>query len=1033
MKSFARPLICAGLVAMFALVWTPAAFAQGTTTSSVVGTVTDPDGGALPGVTVSIVHEPTGTRYTAYTRGDGRFSVFNVRVGGPYSVSAELQGFAPLTRTELTVSLGEELSIEFALQLQAVEETITVTATSNPIINPARTGASSLVSEIAIETTPTLNREIADYARLDPYFSTTSSNNGSTSITVAGRNNRYNNIQIDGSVNNDLFGLAAQGTPGGQTETNPISMDAVQEINLVVSPYDVRQGGFSGGGINMVTRSGANDFHGSAFYYRKGDGMVGTIDDNEVGTFSDNNFGGRVGGRIVEDKVFFFASYEGVRRSTPSGWSINGSGQTFGAEAEATRFKAIMTDVWGQDPGSFDEFSRATDNDLLFGRIDANLNQDHQLTVRHNFVDGQNQVLRPSGTFYTWPNYVYNIDIKTNSFVTQLNSVFGDNKFNELRITAQSIKGPRFGPQRYPAVRVDLSDGRDFQSGTERFSTANNLDQTIFEITNDLTMNIGTDHTVVLGTHLEFFKFNNLFIRENFGSYRFDSLDDLELGRAQAYDYSFSNTSNPQQAAEFNAADLAFYAGDTWIVNDTFVLTYGLRVDIPTFPDSPAFNQEADDAFGVDTSQMPTGNILWSPRVGFNWDPDANGVQQVRGGIGIFTGRTPYVWLSNQYSNTGIEFSRISSFLSRPITDTNFIQYVADPDNQPTNIGNASTNEVDVTDPDFKFPTTTRFTLGYDRELPWQNFTFTTELIYSVIQQDVMWQNLNKVPDGGQFFDGRPTFETFNSDFRDVINMTNTQEGSQWNLLFKAQKRYANNWMASGSYAYGDSTAVNDGTSSQARSNWRFNNVRTDPNNPELGRSLFSVAHRVNFMFAYDIPAGPTSVRFSFFYDGFSGRPYSTTYDRDVNGDFESNDLMFVSSPDEVIITSGTQEDYASYIAGDNGLVNAVGTAIERNGSRAPWRNYTDMKIAWQVPIVSSDVEISLDIRNFLNLLNNEWGRVEYANFNELSPFRYSGIDADTGFPIYRCQFVCDNPDRKFTTDDLRSRWQMRFGARVNF
>jgi len=227
--------------------------------------------------------------------------------------------------------------------------------------------------------------------------------------------------------------------------------------------------------------------------------------------------------------------------------------------------------------------------------------------------------------------------------------------------------------------------------------------------------------------------------------------------------------------------------------------------------------------------------------------------------------------------------------------------------------------------------------------------------------------------------------------------------------------------MASASYIYGDSTAVNDGTSSQARSNWRFNNVRTDPNNPELGRSLFSVAHRVNFMLGYDIPVATTAVRFSFFYDGFSGHPYSTTFDRDINGDFESNDLLFVASPNNVIITNGTVEEYATYVAGDNGLVNAVGATIERNGSRAPWRNYTDVKVAWQLPITVTDIEISLDIRNFLNLVNNEWGRVEYANFNELSPFRYEGVSAD-GTPMYRLNFIAQNPDSKFSTDDLRSR-----------
>jgi len=323
MKSIARSLLCAGLVAIFALAWAPAVFAQGATTSTITGSVTDPDGAPLPGVTVTIVHQPTGTRYTSYTRGDGRFSVFNVRIGGPYTVTAELQGFAPLARENLNVALGETLDVTFALQLQAVQETVTVTAASDPIINPGRTGAESLVTEEEINSLPTLDRSIADFARLDPYFKTDSSNDGPTSISVAGRNNRYNNIQIDGSVNNDLFGLAAQGTPGGQTNTNAISLDAVQEINLLVSPYDVRQGGFTGGAINMVTRSGANDFNGSVFYYRRGDSLVrSSLDGAEFGSFSDNDFGGRLGGPIVQDRVFFFGSYEGVRSSVPAGSSI---------------------------------------------------------------------------------------------------------------------------------------------------------------------------------------------------------------------------------------------------------------------------------------------------------------------------------------------------------------------------------------------------------------------------------------------------------------------------------------------------------------------------------------------------------------------------------------------------------------------------------------------------------------------------------------------------------------------------------------
>jgi len=1036
MRLLAKTLVCTGLIAILALAWTPPAFAQGATTSSITGAVTDPDGVSLPGVTVTVVHEPTGTRYTAYTRGDGRFSVFNVRVGGPYSVAAELQGFAALQRTDLNVGLGEELEITFALQLQAVAETLTVTATSDPIINPSRTGATSLIPTRALEQMPTLNRSIADYARLDPYFKTTDGGSGSaTAISVAGRNNRYNNIQIDGSVNNDLFGLAAQGTPGGQTETNAISLDAVKEINLLVSPYDVRQGGFTGGGINMVTKSGANDFHGTGFYYRRGNGMVGTIDDSEVGTFSDNNFGGTVGGPIVRDRVFFFGSYEGVRRKTPAGYSANGtSGQDFGATGESELFRGILMNTYGYDPGGLDEVSRATDNNIIFGRVDANLTDNHQLTVRHNYVGGTNQILRPSRTFYPFPDYLYNIDITTNSFVGQLNSVFGEDKFNEFRITAQTIKGPRFGPDPvFPSVDVDISGGRTLQAGTEDYSTANDLDQTIFEITDDLTMMMGDDHTVIFGTHNEIFNFENLFIRQNFGAYSFDSLADLERGWAQSYDYSFSATADPREAAKFGVIQLGFYAGDTWNVSDTVSLNYGLRLDIPILPDKPTYNSTADDVFGVDTSDVPSGVLLWSPRVGFNWDPNADGVQQVRGGIGLFSGRTPYVWLSNQYGNTGNEFTRISSYLGRPINAGNNITFVADPLNQPTDVGNASTNEVDVTDPDYHFPSVMRATLGYDRELPWQNMTFTAEFIYATTNYDVYWENLNIVPTGETFFDGRPLFGRDDSSFRDVINMTNTRDGRQTNIMFKVQRRYADNWMAQGSYMYGSSTVVNDGLSSQARSNWRYNYTGSDPNLPEVGPSLFSPGHRINFTVSYDIPVSTTAVRLAFFYDGQQGRPYSTTYAYDVNGDYESQDLLTVLTSDDVVVTGGTDEQWDAYIAGDEGLANNIGQIIPRNESRAPWRNFSDFRASIDLPVATTNIEFSLDIRNLFNLLNSDWGRIEYAAYNEQSPVRYRGMDSASGLPIYELRYVVVNPENKFTVDDLRSRWQMRFGARVSF
>ena len=1037
MKCNLRSVLCLGLGALVALAFTPQVFAQGATTGSITGFVLDPDGAPLPGASVVAIHTPTGTRYTAYSQVDGRFNMHAVRTGGPYQVTVTLTGFTTGEDTAAQVTLGQNLNLTFTLRLASVEETITVTAVSDPIINPGRTGATSNVSLKAIETLPSMNRQISDFARLDPFFSTNSDNSDPTSVTVAGRNNRYNNIQIDGSVNNDLFGLADQGTPGGQTETNPISLDAVEEFQLVVSPYDVRQGVFSGGGINMVSRSGSNAFHGSGYLFTRSNALVGNgPSDREYGDFTDRSFGGRIGGPIVKDRLFFFFSGEATRRNKPSGYSIGGAtGNDFRHHDEAARFQQIMRDNWGHDVGSTDEFIRATDNDLYFIRADANITDGQQLTIRHNYVDGGNQIIRPSSYWYNWPDNVYDIAIKTNSFVTQLNSVFGNDIYNELRFTFQTIKGPRTGPVDYPGLQVGLTGGDWFGAGTERYSTANNLDQDIIELNDDLTF-YKDGHTITIGTHNEFFKFDNLFIRDNFGYYRFETLDDLEKGWASQYDYSFSNTSDPHQSAKFPVHQFGFYAGDNWQVKDNFLLTFGIRMDVPFFPDTPTANADVYDTFGYGTDVTPSGNTMWSPRVGFNWDVTGNATSQLRGGVGLFSGRTPYVWLSNQYSNTGIQFTRLSARLSGDITADNPVQFTPDPYSRPTDLGGAATNEVNVIDPDFKFPSVMRTTIGYDHELGWQGVVATAEFVYSTTTQDILYQNLNTVASGANAFDGRAMYTTFDSDYSNTLLLANTQQGNQWNAVFKVQRRFRDGWAANGSYMYGSARSINDGNSSQAYSNWRYNNIANDPNNPELARSDYDVAHRINLMLSYDTELGNHArMSLGFFYDGQSGRPYSSTFSYDMNGDWQSNDLLYVpASPDEVIVTGGTTEQFWSYIMNDPGLADARGSIVERNASRAPWRNFTDFRAAFDIPIASTEVEISLDITNFLNLLNSNWGTIKYGNYDELSPFRYRGNDASTGLPIYELQSTARRAlEDKFTTDDLRSRWQMKLGFRFTF
>jgi hypothetical protein len=1013
---------------------TPLAFGQGSTTASISGSVlAEADGTTLPGAQVTAVHDPTGTRYLAITRNDGRFSIFNVRVGGPYTITVNMSGFETAVKGDLFTRLGEDLKMTFEMKIEAFEAAVDVFA-SNPIINPTRTGATANIDGESIESLPTLSRSFIDFARTSVYFAAGAVNDGQPNFSVAGRNNRYNNIQIDGAVNNDLFGLADTGTPGGQAETEPISLEAIAELQLVVSPYDVRQGGFSGGGINAITKHGANRFSGSAFYYTRDDSMVGDgVDDIPLGTFESTQYGVSLGGPIVQDKAFFFVSAESSRRDQPAGYSVGtASGQSWGHEADATRFRNILLNTYGYDPGGFEEFIRATDSDNLFVRADFNLADSHQLIFRHNWVDAFNDRGYPSPWTYYMPDNFYQFESKTNSTVMQLNSVFGNDYFNEARISYTTIRDNRGGKTRFPQVSVDLPGGVSIRAGTETYSTANSLDQDILEIHDDLTFVRG-DHTITIGTHNEFFNFDNLFIRNYFGVYDFRSLDDFENGWAEYYSHSFSNTDNPLESAKPKVQQLGLYAGDHWMVASNLTMTYGLRVDVPFFPDKPSRNPDAENYFGHRTDVVPDGNILWSPRVGFNWDINGDAKQQLRGGTGVFAGRTPYVWLSNQYSNTGIEFTRISASIPyyQDITVDNHIRFEPDPDNQPTNIGFASTNEIDLIDPDFEFPQVWRTTLAYDRDLGFFGLVGTVEVMYSKTLKDILYQNLNVAPTGETLFDGRDMQGRINGDFSDVILLRNTSEGEQYSAALTLERPFKNGLYAKASYIYGRSKSINDGGSSQAVSNWRYLYV-VDPNNPGLGYSNFDVRDRFVGVLTYRFNMGPLGSTVSLYYNAQSGRPYSTTFSRDVNGDYQSNDLMYVpASSSEVIITGGTWEEFNAYIESDAGLRKYRGRIVPRNASRDPWSHSMDFHFGLEIPIKTVETELTLDIFNLANLFDSESGLVRYTSFNEVSPVQYGGTDDATGLPIYRLNFT--DPEDRWTMDDLRSRWQARIGLRIGF
>jgi hypothetical protein len=1023
-------------VVVLSLAWAPRAWSQSATTGALSGHVTDQTGGLLPGATIEAVHEPTGTRYSTTSGADGRFALLNVRVGGPYAVTVSLSGFKAEKQDKINVALGEERALGFKLVVEGVSESVVVTADAGSLISPSSTGPASNVAQAAIETLPTVARGIEDFARLSPYFNSSGSGDGSgaNALSVAGRNSRYNNIQIDGAVNNDLFGLADSGTPGGQTESQPISIDAIQELQLIVAPYDVRQGGFSGGGVNAITRSGTNRWSGTGYYFGRSASLVGDgPNDRPIAEFSSKQFGASLGGPLMKDKAFFFVNVDFGRRNQPSGYSADGSsGQDFGRKAEADRFLSILQTKYGYDPGGESEFIRGTNNNKVFGRVDFNLSDHHRLTLRHNYIKGDNDIGFPSTRLYVFPDSYYQFKDTTNSTVAQLNSTFGT-AVNELRVTYQRVRDNRDGVTRFPLVTVDISGGGQLRAGRENFSTANSLDQDIVELTDDFSFHKG-NHLITVGTHNEFFKFRNLFIRDNFGSYRFSSLDNLQAGLAQSYDYSFSLTGDPQQAARFKINQFGFYAGDLWRLRPHLTLNYGVRLDIPNFPDKPTANPAALTNFGYATDVVPSPK-MFSPRAGFNWDVSGHGSSQLRGGLGLFSGRTPYVWLSNQYGNTGIEFQRIGASFNT----ANRIPFVPDPDHQPIVVVGAGagsfTNEVDVIDPDYKFPQVLRTNLGYDRQLGVFGLVATVEGFYSKNLKDIAYANLN-ITQSGTRPDGRPLYTRKNRTFSDIILLKNTDRGYQWTVSGKLERPFRNGLYAMASYIYGDAQAVNDGTSSQAASNWGNAYTTGDPNNVPVSRSRFSPGHRIAAAVSYDWRlGGKANLLLSAFYNGQSGRSYAFDYNGDFNGDGRTtNDLIYVPAANDpkVVFSNGTADQFEAYVSQDKGLQKYRGQITPKGAARAPWTNQLDLRAALGIPVSSVKLEVTFDILNVLNLLNSDWGVIDFATFNDLNPIPVPTVNAQ-GQMVYNLANINAPTYVKFDRDDLRSRWQGQFGVRVRF
>jgi len=1054
--------------------------AQGITTASMNGTVKDQKGEPLVGANVVAVHEPSGSTFGAASRNDGRFNIPGVRVGGPYTITATYIGYKTDKQENVYLSLGQDLKIDFTLVEEAVElgEIVTV-AERDAILSASNVGTATNVTTAQIERLPTITRTIRDFARLTPQAPSAA---GGTSI--AGKNNKYNNFQVDGAILDDSFGLDEEGFPTGQVSAQPISLDAIQEFQVQITPYDVRAGSFAGGLINAITRSGTNQFTGSGYFFGRNESLVGDLRKKDFGDFKDFQGGFRFGGPIIQNKVFFFVNGEIRRREQPVVIGINDPAQAnnFPVPADSIQRVINLARNYGyNDVGGFDPFTNETNDQKIFARIDVNLSQRHRLTLRHNYVDGERDdgITRDTRTF-SLESVHFARENTTNSTVLQLNSTLGTSLANEARVAYTTVRDKRTPTaDLFPQVEVGVRDAQNRTLGTirlglERFSQANALDQDILEITDNVLYFAG-NHTITIGSHNEFISYNNLFIQDRFGAWTFNTPNDFASGTPSRYFFSASRLAgDPAPRASWSYYQLGFYAQDEWKVNPKLNVSFGLRTDIPIMPDKPLENQVFETALnnatttdpndlafpGRRTDEVPSGKILWSPRLGFNYDVTGNRTTQIRGGVGLFAGLPPGVWLSNQYSNTGVDFTRFD--VRNPGTGT----FEEDPLNQPTNFTAVATSEVNLTDKDFKLPQVIRTNIGIDHELQ-QGFIGTLEFLYSKNINDVLFQNLN-IGNGGQPLgilpDGRPRYGDLvdlgndgdldvrpvltSTSFTNVILMDNTSKGYSWNLTARVQKQLNRgplaNLFGSVSYTLSDAKDINSGRSSRAVSNWANNRI-VDPNNPELTRSDFLVRHRilsdVSYQFNYGKGFGTT---ISLFYEGRPGTPFSYVFRQDINGDgaFPSSshghDLIFVPASANDLANPAAFDAINAFIESDEALKDARGKIFERNAAMTPWRNRLDLRVAQKVPSLrNQNFEITLDVLNFLNLLNDEWGEERFADFEVVDVFNFNGYVNDK--PNITLNVTDVNADGKVNRDDafqfsdLASRWQIQLGVRYSF
>ena len=1056
------------LIAAFAaMLMSVAAFAQ-VTTSALGGRVVDANGEPVIGAAVVATHEPSGTVYGVVTNNDGRYAINGMRAGGPYKVEISCLGYQTLAYTDVTLQLAETSALngQLAEDSQMLGEAKVIAASASKFA-AEKMGSATNISSEQIVSIPTVNRDITDVTRLSPY--------GGNGMSFAGQDGRTANFTVDGANFNNNFGLS-ENLPGGGS---PISIDAIEEMQVVISPYDVRQTNFIGGGVNAITKSGTNTFKGSAYVYHRNENMRGNMAaGKEVSGARDKDrnttYGFTLGGPIIKNKLFFFVNAEYSQVPTVvNRWRGSADGN---ANPDAYISRTTLEDLekvsnfvkekYGYDTGSWTDYPATESNTKVLARIDWNINDANKLAVRYNYtlnrawnatngssMDGgvRSGFSRFSQYGMAYANSLYSMDNIVSSFSVDLNSRINDNLSNQFLATYSKLNDIRgTNSEDMPFVDIRKDDGSAplpyIALGYELFTWNNGVHNNNINIKDDLTYYAG-NHKITGGVSYEYQMADNSYMRNGTGYYRYNSLEDFLSGAAPevvCLTYGYDGEANPAARVRFHKAGV--YAQDEWNATDTFKLTYGLRLDGLFFDNQDLMRNQAiydleyvvdGKKRHIDTGKWPSAAVTVSPRVGFSWDIFGDNSLKFRGGTGLFSGRLPLVFFTNMPTNSGmVQYqAKLNATGANGGSETDMSVFkggllkreellaklleLGYPNTISPEDGTLP-SEISAVDPKFKMPQVWKTSVALDYNIPTSfPFSISGEVIYNKTINGVVLRDWSvRGVDGFARFNGvdnRPIFQDFKQTYVDASGkdknmpaayvLENTNKGYGYSATLTMNMRPVEGLALMAAYTHTASKELTGMPGSNASSVLNYMGTIYGPNDPGLHNSEYVTPDRLVASATYSDRANN---HFSLIYEAWrGGYNYSYMTSNDMNGDGYNYDLIYIPTDKQVadkefrFVSDKDAQRFMDYVHADKYLSKNQGKYAEAYSVYSPWVHRVDFSYKHDFKVKAGQsmntLQLSVDIKNILNIFNSNWGVSKYMNpaLGEGRILKYEGVDKD--------------------------------------